>query len=340
MITNAENITLPEHLAAVPALLGYMPADMIAVVFLRAGRVSMVVDVELEQGRAGISHHLARLARHHHMDSVRILVIASTRTAGAALRMADAIAERQEFFGITVGGYAYTHQLARGASYTDQLRQIDGIIPDPAATAAAVAAVIDGHIILPGRADYAASFLERPEPSYMQFIAADRDAAHPGFNAATLGRLARTIAANAQPSTDLAARTAVLSLHRDARNALFGLALIDTRAAAQLYTSIGNTLRGHQRAHMLAVAAVLYYLTGQGIASYEATNHADDAARAARRALIDADADPIGQTPELVRVMQTAHAHAIPVDLVRNILAAGQIAAAKFGIETPGFDTE
>lgn len=338
-ITNAESITISEHLAAVPALLGYMPADMIAVVFVRAGRVGMVVDVELDQDRAGISHHLARLARQHHMDSVRILVIASARTAGTALRMADAIAERQDFFGITVRGYAYTHQLARGASYTDQLHQIDGIIPDPAATAAAVAAVIDGRIILPGRADYAASFIERPEPNPQQFIAADTAAARPGFDADTLGRLARAIAANAQPSTDLAARTAVLALNRDARAALFGLALIDMRAAAQLYTGIGNMLRGYQRAHLLAVAAVLYYVTGQGIASYEATNHADDAARAAHRDLTADDAEPIGHTPELVRLMQTAHAHAIPVEFMRNIMAAGQIAAAKFGIDTPEFGT-
>ena len=340
-ITNAEAITISEHLAAVPAFLGYMPADMIAVVFLRAGRVSMVIDVELDQDRAGIAHHLARLARQHDMDSVRILIIASTRHAGDALRMADTIRDRQEFHGVTVGGYAYTHQLARGASYTDLLHHRDGIIPDPAATAAAVATVTDGRIILPGRADYAASFIEQPAPSHEQFTAADHASARIGFNADVLARLASAIADNEQPYPDLAARTAVLALDRDARAALFGLALIDIRAAATLYTGIGNMLRGYQRAHMLAVAAVLYYVTGQGIASYEATAHADDAARAAHSALIHADTEadtaPLGHTPELVRLMQTAHAHALPVEFVRNILAAGQIAATKFGIDTPEF---
>ncbi|WP_067721673.1 DUF4192 family protein [Nocardia yamanashiensis] len=345
-ITNAEAITISEHLAATPAFLGYMPADIIVLVFLRAGRVSMVLDVELDQAPAGISTHLARLARREHMDSARILVIANARRAGAALRLGDAIRDQQEFHGTPVHGYAYTHLLERGAAYVDLCHGNDGTIPDPATTAAAVAAVADGRIILPGRADYAAGFVERPEPTVHQFIAADTEAAAPGFHADILGRLARIIARNQVPTTEIAARTAVLALHRDARAALFGLALIDIPAAAQVYTAIGNQLRGHQRAHMLSVAAVLYYVTGQGIASYEATAHAATAALTG-----DAEAAAHGQqpdaadrrahrdAPELVKLMQTAHAHAIPVEFIRNILAAGQIAAAKFGIDTPEFGT-
>ncbi|GAB4590311.1 DUF4192 family protein [Nocardia sp. IFM 10818] len=328
-ITTAEDITISEHLATAPALIGYMPQDIIVCTFLRAGRVAMALDVELDQDHAGISRHLARFARRYEMDSARILVIASTRRAGAALRLADTIRDQQEFHGIPVQGYAYTHILERGAAYTDLLHHTDGIIPDPATTAAAVAAVTDGRIILPGRADYAAVFVERPEPSTHQLIQADRDAMRPGFHADILGRLARIIARNTEPTPEIAARTAILTLNRPARDALFGVALVDIRAAAGVYTAIGNQLRGTQRAHLLSVAAVLYYVTGQGIASYEATTHAEAAAHVSH-----------GEAPNLVKLMQVAHSEAIPVEFIRNILAAGQIAAAKYGIDTPEYDTK
>ncbi|GAB2454068.1 DUF4192 family protein [Nocardia tengchongensis] len=325
MITHAEEITIGEYVAATPAFLNYWPEDeTLVAVFLRHGRIVMVIDTDIDQDHANAAQSIARLAWREKVDSARIIAIAPYSRAGAAIMLADAITGKLAAYGVPVEGRAHTTELRRGGRYTDLDYAEDGIIPDPAATAAMVAAVADGRLILLGRAAATAQFTERPEPEADAFIRADIAALRPGHTATVLRDLSRAIAGNDYPTAELAANAAVLTLYRPARDAMLGLALIDTPAAAAVYTAIGNQLRGRARAHVLAMAAVLYYIDSQGIASYEATRAADDADR--------------DDSPPLVKYMQAVHTMAMPVDYVRPLLAMGQIVATRYGVEVPEYD--
>lgn len=324
MITHAAEITLAEFIAATPAFLNYVPDEALVAIFLRHGRIAMVIDTEIDQDHTNAAHSIARLAWREKVDSARIIAVAPYPRAGAAIILADAIAERLTAYDVPVEGRAHVTDLRRGGRYTDLDYADDGTIPDPAATAAMVAAVADGRLILPGRAAATAQFTPRPEPQPDAYIRADIAALRPGHTPTVLRDLSRAIAHNDYPTSELAANTAVLTLYRPARDAMLGLALIDIPAAAAVYTAIGNQLRGRARAHVLALAAVLYYIDGQGIASYEAT-----------RAAADADTD---DSPGLIKYMQAAHDSAMPIDYVRPLLAQGQIAATHYGVDVPSYD--
>lgn len=326
MITHAEDITLAEFVAATPALLNYWPEETLVAVFIRHGRIVMVIDTDIDQDHANAAHSIARLAWREQVDSVRIIAIAPYTRAGAAIALADAIAKRLAAYDIPVDGRAHATELRSGGRYTDLDDTEEGIIPDPAITAAMVAAVADGRLILPGRTAATAQFTPRPEPRTDDYIRADIAALRPGHTASVLRSLSRVIAHNDYPTSELAANAAVLTLYVPARDALLGLALIDIPAAAAVYTAIGNQLRGRARAHLLALAAVLYYIDGQGIASYEGTHAAAAAA--------DLESE---ERPALVEYMQAVHAMVMPVDFVRPLLAQGQIAATKYGVEVPEY---
>lgn len=322
-----DKLTTADYVAAVPALLRYFPQETLCVMFARAGRIDMVIGAEIDQDQDGFALHVARLADSRDMDAVRMVLVASTRHAGSGLVFADRVRDQIESHGTPVLTRAHAYQIQRGAAWTDLDTQDRGIIPDPATTAVAVAAVARGFIILEARADIEARYTPVETPDFLDRRAACIHSKTRGFIPSVLGEVAALVRHNEYPPAALAARVSILvTIDPAARDALLGIALIDMNAAASAYIDIANQTRGRARAHLLATAAALYYITGQGVASHEAVRHAQDAARQAK-----------AENLSLINLVTTAHARAIRPDFVRRFLAAGQIAATKYGVRVPEY---
>ncbi|WP_067479363.1 DUF4192 family protein [Nocardia amamiensis] len=327
MTTTLERLTTGDLIAAIPAMLRYYPENCLCLIFTKHGHIDTVIPAAIDQDRAGFAAHIARVAHDHQMETARIVVLAHPARTSAGLAFADIVRDHLEAHAIPVLSRAHTWHITPGAMWTDLDNQGGGTIPDPDTSAAAVAVVARGHRILEARADIAARYIPTTTPDFITRRTAAIHSNRPGFAAAVLRELADRIAVNGYPGPGLAARVSILAtVDPAARDALLGVGLIDLDAAASIYIDIANQLRALPRAHLLAAAATLYYVTGQGVASYEAISHAQTAARAAR-----------AENLSLINFVTTAHARAFRPDLIRRFLAAGQIAAEKFGIAVPDY---
>ncbi|WP_433635478.1 DUF4192 family protein [Nocardia sp. CA-120079] len=327
MTTTLERLTTGDLIAAIPAILEHFPENRMCLIFTKRGHIDMVIPATIDQDRAGFAAHIARVAHDCQMEAARIVVVAHPDRTSAGLEFADLAREHLENHGIAVLSRAHTWRIQRGAMWTDLDTHSGGTIPDPATSAAAVAVVAAGHRILEARADVAARYIPTTTPDFITRRTAEIHSNRPGFAATVLRELAARIAVNGYPGPALAARVSILvTLDPAARDAMLGLGLIDLDAAASIYIDIANQLRGLARAHLLAAAATLYYVTGHGVASFEAISHAQTAARAAKV-----------ENLSMINFVTTAHARAFRPDLIRRFLAAGQIAAAKFGIAVPDY---
>ncbi|MGW4720431.1 DUF4192 family protein [Nocardia sp. NPDC004260] len=326
--TNAiDKLTPADYIAALPVLLRYVPEDRLCVLFIRAGRIDMVVAAEIDQDHDAFALHLARIADSREMDAVRVVLVASARRAGAGIWFADAVREQVDAHGIPVLSRAHTYALTRGAVWTDLDNHTQGHIPDPATTAAAVTAVSRGMVVLEARADIEARYTPVETPDFMARRAACLHSKQRGFATSVLREVAELVTRYDYPPAALAARVSILvTIDPAARDALLGIALLDMNAAASSYVDIANQCRGEARAYLLATAAALFYITGQGVASLEAIRHAEDAARKAK-----------AENLSLINFVTTAHARAIRPEFVRRFLAAGQIAATKYGVKVPDY---
>ncbi|QIS23663.1 DUF4192 family protein [Nocardia terpenica] len=326
VVTDADQLGTSDFIASIPAFLGYIPDDRMILMFNRNGKIGMVYEAEFDQPHTSFAERIAAIAARERMRSVRIVLVCDFRRAyRGAMSFADTVGEHLDRAGIAVAARAHTTELRRGGSWTDLDHQTSGAIPDPAETWAAVCAVADGHIILSGRDDSRARFAQLPEPDDATRARAALESAHPSFYRTTLRELCRHITADTIPRPDVAARVALLTANDSARHALIGVALLDLPAAAQLYTALAAHLRGIERAHLLAAAALIYYITGQGIVSYDAITQATAAARA----------DRTKRFPSLIHFVSTAHERAITIEDATILLANGQLHAAKFGIDVP-----
>ncbi|MFD4356859.1 DUF4192 family protein [Nocardia sp. NPDC058518] len=328
MLTTVEQLSTGEYIAAVPALVGYMPTNTIALVFTRGRMIELAVDVALDQDRYGCAAHLAKVAETRNLESVVIIAVADKHHTGPAIDFTTILAEEFNAVGITVRARAFTARLALGAEWSDLDRPVGGVITDTTATAHAIAAITTGRRIFADRRAIAACYttVAAPAPGPVAVAAAQAAANSAGFAAATLRALAVTVSINGEPTEVLAARVSImLTTDTTACDALLGVATIDLATAAAIYTALANQMQGAPRMHALAAVAYLHLINGSGTDSLEAITHA----RAeARRIKVEDNA--------LMNTVTTGHDRIIPLTYLRGLLAVGTIAAAKFGLDLPG----
>ena len=331
-VATTDDLTAGDYIASLPAFVRSIPEERIIFAFIRDKRIAMVIEAEFGQDHAVLAADIARIATREKMHSACILLITENPAASGAIDFADTVTRHLHQHHIPVTTCAHARSVERGAPWTELRTGTTGTVPDPAATWAALSAVVDGHVILISRTDVQARFALLSEPDTDTRARAQREALYPGHTALTLRELSRLIATGTHPGPDVAARVHTLTASPAACIALLGIACIDLSAAAQLYTTLAAHLRGIARAHLLAAAAALYYITGEGIASYEANTHAADAAHH----------DPTtDRTPYLIHFIATANDRAIPRDeAARALLTPGRFAAAQFGIDVPEYDEQ
>jgi hypothetical protein len=348
-----DTLSTADYVAAVPLLAGVAstgtnPVDEIVVILTKDGRVPLTIRDSVEQDPDGFAAVVAGHAAAFAVDAARVVLVTSIKRLTTGYAIADAVRDHLGRVGVRIVFRVHTFGIFRDGSWQDIDTHESGLIPDPTATAIAFAHAADGRIITASRAEIEGQFEPGTLAELDQAIA---DSARPEFPAETLDSLRRVIAAYSDAAAardtynapalaadayrraeieraDLAARVGVLVRQQvPARGALVGLARIDHLAAAIVCTDIANQLTGHDRAHILAAAAIAYYVAGMG-------NHAHDALRAADKA---ARTSP-GETPLLVKLMIAAYKEALAVELAVKLMDAGACDIAKYGIVIPDSD--
>lgn len=292
---------------------------------------------------------------HEPGDLIARIVVVSEDETPAVLALST-VAEAVENFGIPVADRIITPRISTGQPWRDMKTGDKGYLPDPAMTAPALAAYVDGAGLLPDPYELEELFddIEAVETAAAR---AERRANPARFARDTLLEIRKLIGeyVNAAESDQhsgavigidaadevrayvlnrtaegLAARTGVLAHESPAaRDALLGLAVIDIQAAARIYTHIANQHHGMDRAHMLAIAAVLYHADG----------HPYHAREALYRVAVAVESE-MDQTapPVFARTLAAAAVVDAEIDTARRILANGSQAAKRFGIDTPVYD--
>ncbi|WP_331765076.1 DUF4192 family protein [Nocardia sp. NBC_01388] len=307
---------------AIPGLLGYIPAESVAIAYVRDGVYLLAANVTAEQmNRPGVDH-LVRLALTQDAQSVYVVAVAGDR-AGAVIQFAEKVAEKMAAAGVEVAAIAHTFAITEGARWTDRRTGNTGEIGDLYSHPAALERLSSyGFPIAPSREAIETWFAPVEPvaelPTAEQLTIGDRE---PG--AKVLRELAETITGYARPSDELAARTiAFLSAGSDTRDVLLGLGKAGT-GAGRVLVEIANRARGIARVQLLTVAAVLLYTGGNPPAANIAIDQAHDETAASGE-----------ETPVLLSLMTTAVAVALPPNRLQRLINTGaEAASTDYGIE-------
>ncbi|MBF6373273.1 DUF4192 domain-containing protein [Nocardia farcinica] len=290
-------------IAALPALVGFYPDRSLVVILLgpdpngvETARVGAAVRLDLDPRAAMglVPDYAACVARIAGADDARtaLLVLVDDRldppggVPGAGFSpttFAAALAERLGGHGVPVGGAWATTVVATGQPWWS-LRGIRrrGRVPDPTASAASLAHVLDGGTILRSREQLVASIAPDPElrEQVAQRLAAIAAGSGPEFARAprdgdvrryrrralefVLWQIA-SMASGASPTAHELAAVATALRERSVRDAAFGLAVGDHAIAAeQLWVLLVRAGTGADRADAAALLAYCAYVRGDG----------------------------------------------------------------------------
>lgn len=251
-------ITPTTLLAAIPALLGFIPRESLIVIGTSHNKVSVSVRADLADGTAPIAAILNAL-RATSTDAVRLVVVttqdhpshAHPALAHTSILMAPS--------GIPIVAQVQTNTVAvPGAPWVDHTTGTSGHTTDYRDSAVTATVVSEGRTIDPDRTDVEARFTRTTR----QVTAADP---HTVDAAATVRRIIAAMRDRRTLTEALAADIAgVISQGKDKRDALLRTVIYDQVAAADVFTRCANMLTGRARADVLTLAAVGYYYAGQG----------------------------------------------------------------------------
>ncbi|WP_196814483.1 DUF4192 domain-containing protein [Nocardia sp. BMG111209] len=338
-----------EFIAAVPALLGFVPER------------SLVVCVLQEAGRRPGSVFLGAIARHDlypvgtQLPMVRQLAAfcAQEGACGALVLIVDDSAggpgriQRQDGAGCRLMRMFAGALLAEGVEPTDAWivseiaagarwwslidPEITGAQSDPAASPVALAQVLDGRPIRSGRAELAALVAPDPEraaevaellPEAVAAAARDRcattaEAHRRAVLESVLGQV-RLVAAGGRPSARDLAELAVALRDTVIRDVLFALPLSGHACAAEtLWSQLCRAVTGRDRAEAAALLGYSAYARGDG-----------PVAGVALAAALAAEA-----RHTLAGLLETALRTGMPPREVRRLAHSGRDRAAALGVD-------
>ncbi len=299
-LTLASTTTL---VASLPALLGFIPDDSLVLITALTNDDGSVTTGPLARiDLTRLTGHAEDCARHFNRQCgnlpVSCVIGIVVRTVdeddaddGPLPQRADvdSVIEQLAEHGFTDVDVVHVPTVAEGArwrSYRDADRA--GVLPDPAATAAAAAAVAAGHTIAASREDLAARFTPAPENLRARLQphiadAVDSTAIDERWHLAAYVRLARTDAAIRAAAhgdlpaddaaiVDLAATFATLSF----RDALLAVPYDATRLVAEnLVLHLWRHTCDPVAGQLATVIAVHAYLRGSGTGARIALENAD-----------------------------------------------------------------
>jgi hypothetical protein len=268
-------------LAAIPALLGFVPADSVVMIALTGteGEPATLAFVARTDavGAAPAARYRVPL-KQAASTSVIWVVVGTGPVAAAGLDQIEAAQRELDSMGIRSIRTLVAESLEFGAQWFDTAGDENGRTADPTRSEANMNRIMSGRQLSGSRADIEARFTED--------TAADMDAARTAareqgdeFARNTIVEIAAVVRNFEVPSLDLAARAGLCAAmdphHRDA---LIGIVTISAPAAADAFSTIAAHLRGNYRVQVLTLAGLATYVDGDGATAgiaFEAANAID-----------------------------------------------------------------
>jgi hypothetical protein len=305
--------TATELLAALPHLLGFVPADDLVALMLGPSqdplrvpaRAAIRCPITITDEQAQRFPATCNLTADQFPAAVLIAVCEADREERAvALLNTVRIAMHER--GIAVLRMLTTHSVTRATQWVDPDTGARGdtiAFTDSPATALGV---LQGRLIAPSRADIQREFATiEPAPA---FDAEAQDL--PALIADTAYDLHRIITGSGEPSPGLASRAAVVvTAHVGLRDGLLRLALGNEHAAGRVWSHIAAQHRGRARAELLTMAAICFYAGEDTARAGMALTHAAAAAREVDTTL-----------PRLAAMVQAALQSGLPPARMRGVI--------------------
>ncbi|MGU3438268.1 DUF4192 family protein [Actinomycetes bacterium M1A6_2h] len=312
----------PALLAALPAMLGFVPENSIIAIGIddaNINRCSVRHDVDAYDWAA--AEHITAALAANAVTSIVAVAVADDDHMAAALRGQDRLVTAAIEAGLDVRRVLLTSAITAGAEFTDRDTGSVDVIPDPAASALSAQAVLAGRVTAPTRADLQARFAMAAEVP-VTVVRHDEEAP-----AAALTALATTIVENAEPTDELIALTGAVLIGAapEVQSAFLALVTVgDADAAATTMTRVAAGLRGTARASALSVAAFCFYCKGNG-----------PAVGIAIEAAIDAASSASVPVPVITRVVDALLRDATPPATVLRLIPTPEEVEAATGIRLP-----
>lgn len=265
-------------IAALPAVLGFVPEHSLALVTIEDAALGCVMRVDLSPDLAANTHHLAEVVGASGMDSVIAVIVdengADCEACGTDhLQLADAVARSLAAEGVELLAVHVVDRVAAGGRWSC----VDGCgaggdIDDPAASPLAAAAVLDGRRLYRRRAELQqvvgagdatrgvrlAEAIER-HGALMLTDRGARDAVHAAM------ALAERLADGTEPADEDLAAVAGALIDPRVRDTLYALAVGERAADAEtLWALLARALPEPWRLEALALLAFSAYARGDG----------------------------------------------------------------------------
>ena len=252
-------------LAAIPALLGFVPADSVVMIALTGSPASLAfvarTDVIGADAAADYSTALEQAA----VTSVIWVVVGAGPVAAAGLDQIEAAQRELDSRGIRSVRTLVAESLEIGVEWFDTNGEESGRTADPILSEVSMNRIMSGRQTSSSRAEI--------EARYREDTAADMDAARAAaaeqgedFARNTITEIAAVVRNFEVPSLDLAARAGFCAAadphHRDA---MIGIVTISPQAAADAFGTVAAHLRGNYRVQA-TLAGLAAYVDAAGLA--------------------------------------------------------------------------
>jgi hypothetical protein len=305
--------TATELLAALPHLLGFVPADDLVALMLGPSQDPLHIPADaaircpltISDEQAQRFPATCNLTADQFPAAVLIAVCDADRQQ-RAVAILNTVRTALHQRGITVLRMLTTRDLTQAGQWVDPDTGAHGDTVAFTDSAATALGVLQGRLITASRADMQREFATLEAAP--QFGAEGQDFG--ALIADTAYDLHRIITGFGYPSPGLAARAAlVATAHVGLRDGLLRLALGHELSAGRLWTQIAAQHRGRTRAELLTMAAISYYAGEDTVRAGMALTHAAAAVREADTTL-----------PRLAAMVQTALQSGLPPARIRGVI--------------------
>jgi hypothetical protein len=316
-----------EMIAAIPAMLGFVPSQSVVLVFLAGNRESHIARMDFGE----MDHPLVTAATScsNDTDGVYVVVVAENRTFREVLDESERVIAMLLGAGADVHGSFYTPSIHGGETWTDMRGLFEtGTVPDPATTQVGAATVFNGRTVARNRSEITARYRRNDSVTVAERrrARAEKETMGDQFASSIIRELAGLVSTRTIPDAALAARVGLLlttDIH--ARDAILGLAVIDPNVASEMMEVIASKLRTRERVAALTISGFFAYVNFQGPAARSAFT-------AARQ---EATQHPLCDTRMLGLLEQALTAGLHPT-AIRKLAGTGVgIAREKFHVELP-----
>ncbi|TSD93475.1 DUF4192 family protein [Gordonia rubripertincta] len=254
-------LTTADVIAAIPGLLGFVPADSLVVIGIsdheRGLKIGITGRHNIDAADADFANYFAEILSIHNTPRAAVIAITPDDEIGdtAVRLMSDALMS----YGIETDHRAVATRCDRPAPYRDLITGDTGISGDYRDSFASVSRIMDGQPIQQQRSDLRASIAATTEPA----LDTKGVELQPGVAARAV--VSAMVNWPTDIPRDLSAQVAaMIGRHTVYRDAFLRTAAYDPAVAAAVFVELARPLRGTDRANMLTLATACYYFAGIG----------------------------------------------------------------------------